>query len=224
MTDALCVHNQGRGSFVGSREITRGPTAAQVSRNVADLRRARGLSLGQLSEVMSDLGRPILASGLGKIETGERRVDVDDLVALALALGVSPVRLLLPIEAHAMTEAPEGDRVDLLHGRSSSSVEIGPGQFMPWQRAWEWMCGDEPPMGIDTYGDWQQENRPHVQQRPTGAALRRLANTARDGALALERAAILLHRDAEAEDEVSPEPVFGSPAAPARRPQEAPRG
>ena len=31
-----------------------------------------------------------------KIEKGERRVDVDDLVALALALGVTPNRLTLP--------------------------------------------------------------------------------------------------------------------------------
>jgi transcriptional regulator with XRE-family HTH domain len=38
----------------------------------------------------------ILLSGLTRIERGERRVDVDDLLALSVVLGVTPNRLLLP--------------------------------------------------------------------------------------------------------------------------------
>jgi hypothetical protein len=45
---------------------------------------------------------------LRRIEAGDRRVDVDDLVALALALDVSPLALLLPTEASSLV--PEGDR------------------------------------------------------------------------------------------------------------------
>jgi transcriptional regulator with XRE-family HTH domain len=52
--------------------------------------------LGELSEKMSDIGRPIPPLGLHRIENGERRVDVDDLMALAVALKVSPVTLLMP--------------------------------------------------------------------------------------------------------------------------------
>jgi transcriptional regulator with XRE-family HTH domain len=43
---------------------------------------------------LAALGRPILPSGLSKIEQSTRRVDVDDLVALADALRTVPSRLL----------------------------------------------------------------------------------------------------------------------------------
>lgn len=54
------------------------------------------MSQEQLSQRLAAVGRPILTSGVSKIESGGRSVDVDDLVALALALGVNPSRLLLP--------------------------------------------------------------------------------------------------------------------------------
>ena len=46
------------------------------------------------SRSLAALGRPILPSGLSKIEQGARRVDVDDLVVLADALGTVPSGLL----------------------------------------------------------------------------------------------------------------------------------
>lgn len=49
-----------------------------------------------LSERLETLGRPIPPLGLRRIEAGTRRVDVDDLVAIAIALGVSPASLLMP--------------------------------------------------------------------------------------------------------------------------------
>ncbi|WP_210417106.1 hypothetical protein [Citricoccus sp. SGAir0253] len=52
----------------------------------------------QLSEKLAEIGRPIPPLGLRRIEDGERRVDVDDLMALAVALDVNPVALLLPSE------------------------------------------------------------------------------------------------------------------------------
>ena len=45
---------------------------------------------------MTDLGRPIATLGINRIEAGDRRIDVDDLVALAVALDVSPIAILLP--------------------------------------------------------------------------------------------------------------------------------
>lgn len=42
-----------------------------------------------------ELGRPILPSGLSKIEQGDRRVDVDDLVALATRTGINGADLLV---------------------------------------------------------------------------------------------------------------------------------
>jgi transcriptional regulator with XRE-family HTH domain len=55
------------------------------------------------SDRLTRVGRPILPSGLSKIESGDRRVDVDDLVGIAAALGVMPDRLL---------RAPDGSPMD----------------------------------------------------------------------------------------------------------------
>jgi transcriptional regulator with XRE-family HTH domain len=112
---------------MASREITHGSVATYVRRNVAELRVQRRMTLAQLSEAMGQLGRPILPSGLGKIEKGDRRVDVDDLVALAMALNVTPTRLLLPGGADP----------------DSSSVELTGSRAVPWARAWAWATGRE---------------------------------------------------------------------------------
>ncbi len=90
------------------------------------LREAAGLSLEGLSEAMDRAGRPILPSGLSKIEQGDRRVDVDDLAALAVALGVNPSRLLLSDEA-------EGEQIAL-----TDAVTV------PGWAAWQWADGYMP--------------------------------------------------------------------------------
>lgn len=71
----------------------------QVARNVADLRQQRRHTVRTLSARLGELGRPILPSGITKIEQQQRGVDIGDLVALAVALGVNPNRLLLPERA-----------------------------------------------------------------------------------------------------------------------------
>lgn len=45
---------------------------------------------------MEEVGRPIAVLGLKRIESGERKVDVDDLMAFAIVFGVSPLTLLMP--------------------------------------------------------------------------------------------------------------------------------
>jgi transcriptional regulator with XRE-family HTH domain len=72
-----------------------GPTGQAVAVNVARIRVALGLSTYKLSERLTNLGRPIAASAISKIEGGTRRVDADDLMALAVALDVPPSALLL---------------------------------------------------------------------------------------------------------------------------------
>jgi hypothetical protein len=52
-------------------------------------------------------GSAAIYSGIHRIESGDRRVDVDDLVAIAVALGVSPLALLLPTEAGAVLPGGE---------------------------------------------------------------------------------------------------------------------
>lgn len=71
-----------------------GPTGRTVADNI---KRLRGdTQYVKLAARLEKLGRPIPTLGLRKIESYERRVDADDLVALAAALGVSPVTLLMP--------------------------------------------------------------------------------------------------------------------------------
>ncbi|MEU8688848.1 helix-turn-helix transcriptional regulator [Streptomyces sp. NPDC048665] len=80
-------------------------TGNTVAANVRRLRAQRGLTTQQLAERLVDLGRPIIANAITKIEQGRRRVDVDDLMALAIALGVTPNTLLLPHEVHGQHQA-----------------------------------------------------------------------------------------------------------------------
>jgi transcriptional regulator with XRE-family HTH domain len=81
-----------------------GPVGERVAENVKRLRGREHVSVRELSKRLQAAGRPILPSGITKLEQGVRRVDVDDLVALADALGVSPLRLM---------EDPSSKAVDL---------------------------------------------------------------------------------------------------------------
>lgn len=74
--------------------IDLGATGRQVVSNVSRLRKQLRLSYAQLSLLLDKTERPIRATGLHRLENGKRRVDVDDLVALATALGVEPIALL----------------------------------------------------------------------------------------------------------------------------------
>jgi transcriptional regulator with XRE-family HTH domain len=107
--------------------IAFGPAGRTAAENTRRLRNGRGLSIYQLSELLSRAGRPIAASQISKIERAERRVDVDDLMALAVALGVSPSALLLPADAQ------QGDVVEVAAGVKALASE-----------AWDWADGREP--------------------------------------------------------------------------------
>jgi len=78
-----------------------GPTGDAVRANVKRLREHLGYA--EVSRRLEAFGRPIPDLGLRRIEAGDRRVDVDDLMALAAVLGVSPASLLMP-ELATVTE------------------------------------------------------------------------------------------------------------------------
>ncbi len=77
---------------------TTGPVGDAVAANVTRIRDAQHLTYVDLSKRLTDIDRPIAVLGLRRIERGERRVDTDDLLALAVALGVHPVDLLIPAD------------------------------------------------------------------------------------------------------------------------------
>lgn len=108
-----------------------GPTGDTVRENVLRYRTRLNLGYADLARRLEALGRPIPVLGLSRIERGERRIDVDDLMALAVALGVSPTSLLLPDTAGAddtvTATGIEGPATDLLgwHRLYTPSAHIG---------------------------------------------------------------------------------------------------
>jgi transcriptional regulator with XRE-family HTH domain len=71
-----------------------GPAGVLTARAIARARTARGFAQRQLAERVTALGRPMTITMLSRIECRQRRCDVDDLVAIAAALDVSPLALL----------------------------------------------------------------------------------------------------------------------------------
>jgi transcriptional regulator with XRE-family HTH domain len=83
-----------------------GPVGRNLIANVEYLRQVRRLSQRKLSAELDRIGRPIAPLGLSRLVRGQRRVDVDELVALAGVLGVTPDVLLSPPEAVRQGPAP----------------------------------------------------------------------------------------------------------------------
>src|SRR6478752_7585543 len=78
------------------RRVLQHASGETVRRRLREVRESQGLTLARVQQRLRDLGREYMTSTLSQIENGGRRVDVDDLVALAAALGVAPVTLLMP--------------------------------------------------------------------------------------------------------------------------------
>jgi transcriptional regulator with XRE-family HTH domain len=100
-----------------------GPVGRSVIQNLERLRTERELTYRQLSDRLSAIGRPIPTLGLSRIEKGNRRVDVDDLVALCIALEVSPAALLLPPD-------PGGEMDDVVE--LTSKVHVAGSESRRW--------------------------------------------------------------------------------------------
>jgi transcriptional regulator with XRE-family HTH domain len=82
---------------MATRRVEIGLTGETVRANIKRLR--RGMTLRDLSDHMAKVVRPMAHNTISEIERGARRCDVDDLMALSEALGVSPLALLMP-ETH----------------------------------------------------------------------------------------------------------------------------
>ncbi|MBF6407469.1 helix-turn-helix domain-containing protein [Nocardia farcinica] len=97
---------------MGTRRVEIGPTGKTVAHNVARIRKAQGLTLRDVAGRLSATDRPLAHNTISEIERGARRADVDDLIALAVALNCSPLALLFPpaIHEHVVTITAAGDR------------------------------------------------------------------------------------------------------------------
>lgn len=103
---------------------------AETGHTVAtNIKRLRGtMQYKQLAEKLAEVGRPIAELGLRKIESDERKVDVDDLMAFAVVFGVSPLTLLMPEYASSTVTT----RITGVDSPVSSLI------------AWSWARGDKP--------------------------------------------------------------------------------
>ena len=86
-----------------------GPIGRYLIQNFDELLKEQRLTYREVSDRLKQIGRPIPTLGLSRISKGTRRVDVDDLIALAVVLETSPANLLEP---HG-DDMPEDDRVYL---------------------------------------------------------------------------------------------------------------
>jgi hypothetical protein len=141
-----------------------GPVGDRVAANVKALRTDRSMSLTDLSRKLTDLGRPVQAAAIRRIENAvepvdsekerkPRRVDVDDLVALAVALDTSPNRLLL-----------EG-------AGTGRALEITPKVTASEDSAWRWARGEQPLDFTNAdHADRERKRRFRSENLPTMAA------------------------------------------------------
>lgn len=112
-----------------------------VADNVSRIRVAKELSYAELSRRLSVGGWSLPVLSLARLEKRERRVDVDDLIALAAALEVPPSELAPQLSLgldqdmaialrHRLEAIAKLARSDVFE-RTYDSVEAGPESFGP---------------------------------------------------------------------------------------------
>lgn len=145
-------------------KIKTGDLSEQIAGAVRRIREKRRLPYTELSERLNEIGRPIPVLGLRRIEKGERRVDVDELVALARALNVPPVVLMFPVglSDEPLVELLPDQRIPaeaalawFVGDREAFDDYFGHGNFDPDSGLYEWY---EKPAGLDA--NWADEARP----------------------------------------------------------------
>lgn len=106
-----------------------------VRTRVKELRGRKGWSGADLGNELSALGVPWNRSVVANFESGRRpAVSVQELLALAVVLGVAPVSLLAPLHSEPYRLTPKGTE-------PQNSVD-----------AWLWMRGQQPLPGTDAAG------------------------------------------------------------------------
>lgn len=142
-----------------------GPAGETLRHNVKRIREGQRLTYVELSERLSAIGRPIPVLGLRRIERGERRVDVDDLLAVAYSLGVPVVDLLVP-----------GELTSSETYGITAEVEAQAGPARAWIRGDAYLpqadgVGDPTdPFGIPSPSEWTTDPSGPIRWMPRGRA------------------------------------------------------
>jgi len=131
---------------MAGKRLELGPTGEAVAHNIATARKWQNLTWTDVSRRLEERGRRIPPLGIRRIEEGERRVDADDLVAIAAALEVSPATLLMP-----PTSTPDTKAV-------ASGIE--PTDAL---ELWRWItatAGRPPGSAVEVDLEWMHRARP----------------------------------------------------------------
>ncbi len=115
------------------------PTESNVAANVRHLRTARGLSQEALAAAIAANGYELASMAICNVERGRRRITVEDLAALAEALGESPQRLL---SADLASSGPDGLAQDyavtlesgVTHAVTADRTDVADGWLTFYQR------------------------------------------------------------------------------------------
>lgn len=110
-----------------------GPSGLTVAENLKRIREQQKLTYTEVSRKLDSVGRVISPLAVRRMEEGARRVDVDDLVALSVVLGVAPTTLLVP---NSFTRNEFVDITGIV------SIEA--------QELWAWVRADKKPNGTGT--------------------------------------------------------------------------
>ncbi|MBA2640482.1 MAG: helix-turn-helix transcriptional regulator [Nocardioidaceae bacterium] len=79
-------------------------TGDRLRRRLREIRNRRGLNQADVSAQLGAVGVTLHPTAVAKIEKGTRAVTIDEVLALAYVLRVSPIHLLLPTDDHAQVE------------------------------------------------------------------------------------------------------------------------
>ena len=94
-------------------------TPSEVFRaRLREVRRLKGWTQQQLADELASIGVRLDASGITRMERGSRGVTLDDVIAIAAALGVSPLHMFIPLDNDDMVNAAPGISADVLDVRA----------------------------------------------------------------------------------------------------------
>ncbi|WP_222111335.1 helix-turn-helix domain-containing protein [Gordonia sihwensis] len=127
------------------------PSGETVAQNIQRLREYQRVTFAELSRRLDEIGRAIPPLGLRRIEAGQRRVDVDDLIALAIALKSTPATLLTP---NAESSEQQTDATGL------RKIQV--------KTLWQWVTASAPVEGkhsdATSYLEWTTTALPRWRQ------------------------------------------------------------
>lgn len=110
-----------------------------------DVRGRRGWTQEQLEEVLVALGHPLDRTVIARIESGERKISLDDALAISAALAVAPV--------HMFTPRASGEKVAL-----GASLRAPAGKVRRWVR------GEQPISEADDLTFWREVSDEEIRR------------------------------------------------------------